>query len=162
MKSFNIMIFLAVLLVSSYAFAQIPSCPCDDAELENGNTGDIIVDILCPGGSLAPGNQSIVDSNQVLIIRPGGESLELGYVAFTSEDGIDKRCLIFEDTVGSVQVNLTDEEYIDCRQRLIQGCNLDQSTTNIPTLSEWGMIAMAGVLGMIGLYVASRRRKAAA
>ena len=32
---------------------------------------------------------------------------------------------------------------------------------NIPTLSEWGLIAMAGILGIIGLIVI-RRRKAAA
>ena len=32
----------------------------------------------------------------------------------------------------------------------------------IPTLSEWGLITMAGALGIIGLIVASRRRKAAA
>lgn len=33
--------------------------------------------------------------------------------------------------------------------------------TDIPTLSEWGLIAMAGILGLAGLLVA-RRRKAAA
>lgn len=32
---------------------------------------------------------------------------------------------------------------------------------NIPTLSEWGLIAMAGILGMIGLYAARRRKEAA-
>lgn len=32
-------------------------------------------------------------------------------------------------------------------------------TRNVPTLSEWGLIAMAGVLGLIGL-IAIRRRKA--
>jgi hypothetical protein len=32
----------------------------------------------------------------------------------------------------------------------------------IPTLSEWGMIAMAGILGLAGLLVAAKRRKAAA
>jgi len=31
----------------------------------------------------------------------------------------------------------------------------------IPTLSEWGLIAMAGVLGLVG-FVAIQRRKAAA
>jgi len=35
------------------------------------------------------------------------------------------------------------------------------SAENIPTLSEWGLIAMAGILGLAGLLVA-RRRKAAA
>jgi len=33
--------------------------------------------------------------------------------------------------------------------------------TNVPTLSEWGLIAMAGILGFIGLMV-MRRRKAVA
>ncbi len=35
------------------------------------------------------------------------------------------------------------------------------STASIPTLGEWGMIAMAGVLGIAG-YIVARRRKAAA
>ena len=35
------------------------------------------------------------------------------------------------------------------------------STSNIPTLSEWGLISMAGILGLAGLLYA-RRRKAAA
>lgn len=37
-----------------------------------------------------------------------------------------------------------------------------QTSLGIPTLSEWGMIAMAGVLGAIGLYIAVRRRKVTA
>jgi len=32
----------------------------------------------------------------------------------------------------------------------------------IPTLSEWGLIAMAGILGIFGLIAVARRRKAAA
>ena len=32
--------------------------------------------------------------------------------------------------------------------------------SNVPTLSEWGLIAMAGVLGIVGL-IAIRRRRAA-
>jgi hypothetical protein len=158
MKSFKLLIFLSVLFVASYAYAQIPSCVCDTEELPNGNSGDEIVDILCPGGSLAAGNESVVTPEEVLIIRPGGEKLELGYSVFP--EGDDLVCSIFEDTVADLGFKLSDEEYENCRQRLIQGCNLNRNT-NIPTLSEWGMIAMAGVLGMIGLYAASRRRKAA-
>lgn len=37
-----------------------------------------------------------------------------------------------------------------------------QTSLGIPTLSEWGMIVMAGVLGAIGLYIAARRRKVTA
>ena len=158
MKSLKLLIFLSALFVTPYAFAQIPTCVCDTEELPNGNSGDEIVDILCPGGNLAAGNNSIVNPDQVLIVRPGGENLELGYAVFN--DGDDLVCSIFEETVDNLGFKLSFEEYHNCRQRLIQGCNL--VSTNIPTLSEWGMIAMAGILGMIGLYAASRRRKAAA
>ena len=34
-------------------------------------------------------------------------------------------------------------------------------TTNIPTLSEWGMIAAAAGLGLVGVFFAVRRRRAA-
>ena len=162
MKGLTILSIIAILFLAPSAFAQIPSCPCDTEELSNGNSGDEIVDILCPGGNLALGNESIVTDVEVLIIRPGGEKLELGYeVNIEDAEGGDKFCRIFEDTVDDLGFKLSDEEYENCRQRLIQGCNLNR-TTNIPTLSEWGMIAMAGVLGLIVLYAASRRRKAAA
>ena len=35
-------------------------------------------------------------------------------------------------------------------------------TENIPTLSEWGLMAMAGLLGIFGLFAALKRRKATA
>jgi len=34
-------------------------------------------------------------------------------------------------------------------------------TTDVPTLSEWGLIAMTGILGIVGFMVI-RRRKATA
>jgi len=34
-------------------------------------------------------------------------------------------------------------------------------TSSIPTLSEWGLVAMAGVLGIIGFMVIRRRKVAA-
>lgn len=34
--------------------------------------------------------------------------------------------------------------------------------SSIPTLSEWGMIAMAGALAAIGLYISARRRRVTA
>ena len=37
-------------------------------------------------------------------------------------------------------------------------CELVRPTRNVPTLSEWGLVAMAGVLGVIG-FIAIRRKK---
>ena len=34
--------------------------------------------------------------------------------------------------------------------------------SNVPTLSEWGLIAMAGVLGIVGFIMVMRRRKVTA
>ncbi len=58
-----------------------------------------------------------------------------------------------------IGAKLSDQEAQLCRNSLIERCGLNINT--IPTLSEWGMIATAGVLGVVGLYVAMRRRKAA-
>ena len=40
--------------------------------------------------------------------------------------------------------------------------NVQGSASNIPTLSEWGMIAAAAGLGLVGLFYAARRRRARA
>jgi len=159
MKSIHLLVLLTVLFVAPYAFGQIPSCPCDTEELPNGNSGDEIVDILCPGGNLAGGNHSIVAPDEVAIVRPSGEKLELGYSVFF--DGNDLVCSIFEETIGEEGFKLSEGEYENCRDRLIQGCNLSPANP-IPTLSQWGSIAMVVVLGMIGLYAAARRMRSAA
>ncbi len=37
-------------------------------------------------------------------------------------------------------------------------CSGFQPVSNVPTLSEWGLIAMAGVLGIVGFMVMRRRK----
>ncbi len=169
MKSIHLLLLLTVLFVTPYAFGQIPSCPCDTLELSNGKTGNDIVGTLCPGGNLAAGIKSEIAPDIVSIVAP----TELYYVIDKGIDG-GNGCAIYEEFIGIKSVSkFPDEVTESCRQRLIQGCNLKPATSPspplppgllipIPTLSEWGMIAMAGVLGVIGLYVALRRRKAAA
>ena len=50
---------------------------------------------------------------------------------------------------------------------LVQGAICNEATgrceisRNVPTLSEWGLVAMAGVLGIIGFMVIWRRRATA-
>ncbi|MGB2693020.1 MAG: IPTL-CTERM sorting domain-containing protein [Thermodesulfobacteriota bacterium] len=40
-------------------------------------------------------------------------------------------------------------------------CSGIQATRDVPTLSEWGLIAMAGVLGVVGFMVMRRKRATA-
>jgi len=38
-------------------------------------------------------------------------------------------------------------------------CEQPEISRNVPTLSQWGLISMAGVLGIVALYMIIRRRK---
>ena len=60
---------------------------------------------------------------------------------------------------GSITINGLIYEWIDC-ELLVNQLNGVRVVRPIPTLSEWGLIAMAGVLGLIGLF-AIRRKLAA-
>lgn len=151
MKTFNFFLLLAILSVSDYAFAQIPECPCDDLELPDGTTGNDIVELLCPGGELADNVFSLVQSNVIVL-----GDVDAGYAVESLEDE-GEFCIIASSELDVELIFLTPEEYSDCRERLIQGCNLI-SIHPIPTLSEWGVIAMAGVLGVIGLILLRRRK----
>lgn len=145
---------VAVLFISDYASAQVPSCPCDTLELSNGTTGNDIVELLCPGGVPGQDTQFFVDQGGASLSSPN----ELYSLDGVPIDGA--ACGIAQVGGGANGSQLTPQEFEDCRESLILRCG--RSTTSIPTISEWGMIAMAGVLGVIGLIVASRRRKAAA
>lgn len=153
MKCFNLLILLTVLSLSDYALAQISSCPCDTTELPSGVTGNEIIATLCPGGELASDAGSNFTRETVAIFQldPGGPS----YSTFT--EGPTRACSISDGNIALLR-SVTEQEFEDCNARLIEGCDL--LTRSIPTLSQWSMIAMAGILGLIGLIVASRRRKA--
>ncbi len=151
MKKFGFLVLLAVLLVSDYAFAQF--CPCDALELQNGTTGNDIVELICPGGEL--GKDTVFESNGISVFIFDGDT---GYeVEIFDESGV---CEIGQEGGGNDGKKITLETALACKASLLARCGLNVNP--IPTLSEWGMIAMAGVLGMIGLYVVARRRRAAA
>jgi hypothetical protein len=155
MKGFKLLILLTVLLLSDYALAQIPSCPCDTAELSNGLTGNEIVELLCPGGELGEGIHSEASPNSVSIVQL--DPPMIGYAAFAAGENL---CSLGLGGASEVAIVLNDLEFENCKARLIEGCNL--LSKPIPTLSQWGLIATAGILGITGLFFTMRRRKAAA
>ena len=155
MKGFSLITLLAILFVGNYALAQ--DCPCDTAELSTGLSGDDIVALLCPGGKIADTNIFTVNP---FVVAINGDTLNGGSAAYSvlTDQSV---CQLTDFVNKGVQILLSEQEVEACRLRLIRGCTL-VFPQDIPTLSEWGMIAMAGVLGIIGLYVAARRRKATA
>ena len=154
MKRLGLLVSLAVLFISGHAFAQ---CPCDTLELSNGLTGNEIVEILCPGGNLGGDTGAGIEPGLVIIFLDGPPNTTY----LTRENNVgDKSCEINTDGVFPETLEITDEQFLLCSVSLIERCGL-QNVRNIPTLSEWGLIAMTGLLAVIGA-VALRRRKAAA
>ncbi len=153
MKGFNLLILLAVLIVPGYAFAQqpIPPCPCDTLELSNGVTGNDILEILCPGGELAE-DAEFERENGVLIVN--------GLVGYQVGIGKGEFCEIAADGIGDEFIDLSELQFELCSQSLIRRCKLN--STPIPALSEWGMIAAVAGLGLVGIFFAVRRKRAAA
>jgi len=153
MKGIKPLILLAVLFLTPYAYAQPISCPCDTHQLPNGTTGNEIIEILCPGGELAEGVS--YDLNAI--------------IARISGDGYGYSVQIIPDSTAcgiaangqSEGISISTEEAEVCRSGLIQRCSLTL-VTPIPAISEWGMIAAAVGLGIIGLFITARRKKAAA
>ena len=82
---------------------------------------------------------------------------------------------VFTDGFGGGTVNVigwdyccsngnTEQQILDWYEvvnRAFDQCSgiVNSFTRPIPTLSEWGLIAMAGILGIFGLFAALRRRK---
>ena len=156
MKCSNIFLLLAVLFISDNALAQISTCPCDTATLTNGLTGNDIVELICPDGNLGDDSDSIIDPFILGIVTDIPPKPD-----YFVEEGFqgNKLCVINADGVLDVTLELTDSEYNNCRRRLVEGCNLNFRP--IPTLSQWGIIAMAGLMGIVG-FIVIRRRKVAA
>lgn len=152
MKGINLVILLTLLLLSPYAFAQPSSCPCDTHELPNGISGNDIIALVCPGGELVEGASFDLTPLVVRVISEEGD----GYSVQNIPDSIG--CGIVSMGVGE-GVSITAEEAAVCRVSLIERCGLNVSRiTPIPSISEWGMLATAAGLGIIGLLTTVRRK----
>jgi len=154
MKRLGLFLPLAILFLSGYAHAQ---CPCDSLELSNGLTGNEIVEIVCPGGELGEGSEVFQSIEGIVITL--SDFPHSDYIVDTNNVG-DRSCEINSDGVLPETLQITDEQFLRCSASLIERCGLS-SARNIPTLSEWGLIAMTGLLAIIGA-VALRRKKSAA
>lgn len=68
-------------------------------------------------------------------------------------------CTLIE-TCPSAHRTITDNQGVSCdrpnSRRAI--CPCEPLISNVPTLSEWGLIAMAGILGVVGFMVIRRRK----
>ena len=71
---------------------------------------------------------------------------------------ISSQILQSDPAADSIEINGLTYEWIDCEMLVAElSGGAPVPVRPIPTLSEWGMIAMAGILGLAGLMVVRRR-----
>jgi hypothetical protein len=76
----------------------------------------------------------------------------------TSGANDERLCWHLQQNAGGYRCGVTEDlNQSSSFERIVYSAN-GRLLSNIPTLSEWGLIAMAGVLGIIAL-IAVRRRK---
>lgn len=81
-----------------------------------------------------PEDQLIVLTNEIIFANPAGDSIEINGLTY---------------------------EWINCELLVPELNGVPIEPRPIPTLSQWGLIATAGVLGLVGLYAVGRRRATA-
>lgn len=109
-----------------------------------------------------------MDINDIAIVTediPDGYSLDIQCTAGSNNcgNGTFVPCLTIDllpDGNGVVAVCI-DNDTGSCTFTNTEGTPPPPVTAQVPTLSEWGLIAMAGVLGLIA-FVVLRRKKALA
>ncbi len=92
------------------------------------------------------------------LVPPGWELASIECIEGTSDcgTGVFEPCLTATVVGNSVTFFCEDNDTASCVFTNVR------SSDPIPTLSEWGLIAMAVIIGSAGIFMALRRRKAAA
>ncbi len=140
-------------------------CQTPAIDPQSCNTGVIESTCLDGGGAWTEGSQTCNSSNQCAD-EPGTGCCVLpvnGATAETNTKTIDpEKCIVITEAECSSLMGdykgdgTTPEEFPE-------ECSFPPlPTRNIPTISQWGLIAMAGILGIIGFIMVIRRRKVTA
>lgn len=107
---------------------------------------------------------SVTDFTLAANSRCTGASYDIGQNALIVEDPLEGWHLASVDCDTSEGISTTfleDGVLVQCLSPGFISCNFTnlRQVSNIPTLSEWGMIAAAAGLALIGIFFAVRRRK---
>jgi hypothetical protein len=90
-----------------------------------------------------------------------GETVTVSELDRAGWELVEVKC---EDISSGFTVFVDDENRViaDCSTNGFAVCTfVNRGPANVPTLSEWGMIAAAAGLGLAGVFFAARKRRAA-
>lgn len=169
----RISIFIIAFLVLGFFFVTMP---------ENGISG-MAFDLGCcrteSAPPLEPGGECIACEGFNCYTSESFCASEGGFYTdgFICSEQDDSRCLatVVQDgcCVTEQGICVDDQTALECSNNIAggeiwvsaQSCSsvpqCGGSTANVPTLSEWGLIAMAGILGLVGFFLLVRRKVAA-
>jgi Domain of unknown function (DUF5979) len=159
---------LFVLFVSGIFFlsaqtgaAQPAICPLVLAKQADGAGGQEFIFTVVPEGDGEGGQFSLTDGES----RPG--NIPVGTSGTITEEPTAGWVLAGVDCEGDNGLIINDIEggiFIECDEpgETVVTCTFVnvRAASAIPTLSEWGMIAVAGGLMLVGVFFAVRRRRA--
>ncbi len=136
--------------------------PDDDTPFDFTVSGDQTAEFTLqdPSDPTSFGGMSIGQTVTITEEVPPGwvlESIECIEGTTDCGSGVFEPCLTATVDGNSVTFFCEDNDTASC-----VFTNVRQVNENIPTLSEWGLRAMAGIMGLVGLFIVMRRRKAAA
>lgn len=135
--------------------------PADDTTFNFSISGDIVgeLNLSDPGDPSTFVGLGIDDTVTITEnVPPGWELASIECTEGTTDcgSGVFEPCLTATVDGNSVTFFCEDNDTASCVFTNVR------TLGQIPTLSEWGLIAMAGIMGLVGLFIVMRRRKAAA
>ncbi len=135
--------------------------PADDTTFNFSISGDIVgeLNLSDPGDPSTFVGLGIDDTITITEnVPPGWTLASIECIEGTNNCGMGEfvPCLTATVVGNSVTFFCEDNDSATCVFTNVR------SSDPIPTLSEWGLIAMAGLMAVVGLFIVMRRRKAAA
>ena len=113
------------------------------------------------GIDLDEGNDTLTISNDFNILDiECDEGFDTVTFAMEVEEGlfrIARELAQADPSQGSITINGFTYEWFSC-ERIVDDLKGDRSPPVIPTLSQWGLISMAAILGIVGFMVIRRRQ----
>ena len=100
------------------------------------------------------------DGNSWGFVRAGDSVNKVNCDIDSSGANDERLCWHLQDGAGGYRCGATQDIFDDSYERIVYTLSL-QTSRPIPTLSEWGLIAMSGILGIAGSMVIRRRKVAA-
>jgi hypothetical protein len=139
----------------STAHANIVCCTCSDRCFDGFSTEDCLMEGCFPSAGVCVGD---IGGECVNGDDEGCCFLEVNGEAAVSTQGVEaEKCIETTETFCGDVGGIYQGNGTDCALDFPEECDFPPLPTNVPTIGQWGMIAMAVLLGLFALFIIIRR-----